>query len=214
MLYSESILYMKFPILASFIILSLVLQRVIKKNSRKEQNTEKGFWTREIESNHIRKKSLDQLNYIVIPFESLPIDILSENEIVKDCIDTIKILAKQKVVNLTGISNTDLKLKYGTANITLLMEYDQNYTLLVCTLQKWATILYDAQYYDAVRVLLEFSISTKADVAKSYYLLAKIYHMDGKDAQIKNLINIANTLSSLSKNTIVQTLKESYPYND
>ena len=50
---------MRFPIFASFIILSLVLRRVIKKTTHKEQNTEKNFWSREIESNHIRKKSLD-----------------------------------------------------------------------------------------------------------------------------------------------------------
>ena len=128
---------MRFPIFASFIILSLVLRRVIKKNSHKEENTEKNFWSREIESNHIRKKPLDSLHYIVIPLDKLPTNILTENEIVKDCIDTLTILSKQRIVNLTGYSNTDLKLKYGTANITQLIDYDQNYTLLVCTLQKW-----------------------------------------------------------------------------
>ena len=37
----------------------------------------------------------------------------------------------RKLLNLSGISNTDLKLQYGHANLDLLAEYDQNFSNLL-----------------------------------------------------------------------------------
>ena len=45
----------------------------------------------------------------------------------------------------------DLKLEYGTANINDLSQYDQNYTLLVRTLQKWAEALAAADHPRLIR---------------------------------------------------------------
>ena len=57
-------------------------------------------------------------------------DALPDNERAEEYRSLLTSLSTQPVVNLTGFTNTDLKLEYGTANITCLTEYDQNYTLL------------------------------------------------------------------------------------
>ena len=39
-----------------------------------------------------------------------------------ECLSELQDLSDAKIVNLTGYTNTDLKLKYGTANITILSD--------------------------------------------------------------------------------------------
>lgn len=201
---------MNFSYLASLIIFSLVINHAIKRNKKKSASTEQNFWTRERQANSVRRKSLDNLNYIHIPLEQLPTDILPENDSAAECLRLIRELSSQKIVNLTGYTNTDLKLEYGTANLTFLSEYDQNYTLLVRTLQQWADILLDAGYVREAEALMEFALSTNTDISKTYYKLAEIYSARGENFQIEQLIEKARCLRSANKNTIVRTLQEAY----
>lgn len=173
----------------------------------------KSFWDRENEANSVRKKSLEHLDYISIPFDTLPMNLLKEDEKVSECLQILKELGTLKIVNFTGITNTDLKLSYGAPNINLLTEYDQNYTLLARTLQNWAEILYADGYLEEAQSILEFAVSTRTDVSKSYYLLADIYKQKGEPEKIASLIAVAGNLNSALKNVIVRTLKESDPHN-
>ena len=111
---------MNLVFLASLIVFILFLSVRIKRQSRLQQDKEKSFWERERLANSVRKKPLDNLNYIQIPLENFPTHLLQEKEEVMECISLMEHLTSQKIVNLTGYSNTDLKLEYGTANITAL----------------------------------------------------------------------------------------------
>lgn len=175
------------------------------------QKKEMSFWEIEEKANNTRRKSLDGLDYIQIPLSRLPIDALPEDEPAADCVGMLRSLSEQKIVNLTGFTNTELKLEYGASNITALTQFDQNYTLLVCTLQKWADRLYDAGQTQEARTVLEFAVNTHTDVSKTYYMLARLYDADGETEKIKELIGIADSLRSVSRGPIVRTLRESYP---
>ncbi len=205
---------MKFPFFASSIVFIIWLTYQLKKYEHIDKKAQDRFWDKENKANSVRKKSLVNLSYVRIPIETLPMDLLPENEIMMDIYKTITLLKDKKIVNFTGYSNTDLKLKYGAPNITSLTEYDQNYTLLVRTLQKWAELLYKNNYVDACKSVLEFAISTRTDVSKTYKLLADIYFSEGNFDGIRSLYDTALTLNSVMKNAIVRTLKESYLYND
>ena len=201
---------MKFPILASLIVFALVLSRVLKRQEKQKTSSEKSFWEREQQANSVRRKSLDTLDYIEIPLDTFPMSIMSEDSRVAEYQALIKNLSSQKIVNLTGYTNTDLKLEYGTANITVLSEYDQNYTLLVRTLQQWADVLYDADYVWEARVLMEFAISTGTDISTTYYKLAQIYSARGDNFQLQQLMEKAQELRTSNKQAIVRNLQESY----
>lgn len=203
---------MKIPFLASLILILWVLRRVLKNNARSVQEEQQSFWSRERASNSVRKKPLDNLDYIIIPFNKLPMDSHTDNEIIADCISTLTVLSERKIVNLTGITNTDLKFTYGTANITALTEYDQNYTLLVTTLQKWADTLYSLGDIENARLLLEYAISINSDVSKTYSLLASIYDQNGESPKIASLLESAQKLTSSSGKIIVRKLQEAYPF--
>lgn len=201
---------MKLPVLASFIIILSVISHLIRKNNRTMESEQKSFWTKEHESNSVRKKPLDDLKYITIPFDRLPEHVHPDHDTIKDCLSTLHTLSERKIVNLTGITNTDLKLTYGTANITVLTEYDQNFTLLVTTLQKWAEALYDLGAVSDAQSILEFAVSVDSDVTKTYELLASIYDTSRNFSAIQELMEHAKGLTSSSGKIIVRKLEETH----
>lgn len=203
---------MKFPFFASFIIFIIWLAYELRKADRLREKDDASFWEKEAEANGTRRKSLALLDYISIPLDTLPIHVMEDDETVRSCIQTLERLQNTKIVNLTGISNTDLKLQYGVANLNDLTEYDANYTELVTTLQTWAQTLYDAGFIAETAAVLEFAVSVHSDISASYLLLAKIYDNTGAFDKIAPLAETASGLNSLSKDIIVRTLQESYPY--
>lgn len=205
---TERILYMNFPFFASFIILILLVAYEIKKHNRGYEKENKVFWDREMQANNIRKKSLDHLEYINIPFSALPFTTMSDDDTVSEYQRLIKSFEHKKAVNLTGFTNTDLKFQYGAPNITILTKYDQNYTILVRTLYQWGETLYKNNFIDESQVVLEFAISTKSDISGTYKLLAEIYINKRTPEKIQKLIVTANELNSIMKSSILSYLKE------
>lgn len=199
---------MKFPFFASFIVFCLWLSYEIRKHRRNQEKSSDSFWEKEAAANNTRRKSLDDLNYIHIPFDRLPMETLKDEPIVAQCHETLYTLSEDPIVNLTGISNTDLKLKYGAPNIDLLSLYDQRYTTLARTLQTWANTLYEKGYISEACTILEFAVETRTDVSSSYRLLSSIYRQNGQIDKIRGLIPIASQLNSVLSGRIVASLEE------
>ncbi len=198
-------------LLASSLLIAFVVFVNGRQQKKRSSQMEEGFWARERRANSVRRKSLDGLPYITIPLESFPTHILSQDSVVSECIETIQDLTGQKIVNLTGFSNTDLKLEYGTANITPLSEYDSNYTILVRTLQKWADVLLQAGYQEEASILMKFAVSTGTDVSRTYYELASCFAAKKEWEQIRLLKQQAASIRSANGPIIRRHLEESYP---
>ena len=113
-----------------------------------------------------------------------------------------------KILNLTGITNTELKEQYGVANLTVLTDYDNNYTTLVNTIARWGARLIDLEYNDEAVTVLEYGLSIGTDVSRNYLILADIYRKKGETDKIDALITRASTLKSLMKNSILSKLNE------
>ncbi|MDE6202914.1 MAG: hypothetical protein K2O16_17300 [Lachnospiraceae bacterium] len=203
---------MKFPFFASFIVFCIWLGYELHKHKNMEAKKEQAFWEREAAANSTRRKPLDDLNYIQIPFDSLPMEILADAPAVAEYHETLRVLAESPIVNFTGISNTDLKLMYGAPNIDLLSRYDQSYTTLVRTLQNWGEYLYEKGYVDEACRILEFAVETRTDISATYKLLASIYFDRGQADQIRQLIPIAEGLNTSLSGNIVSML-ENFPNN-
>lgn len=197
---------MKFPFLASVIIFCAVIAHAAKRNSRKQSSAEAEFWERERQANSTRRKSLDSLNYITIPVSELPTDLLSDNETVQGYVETIRDLANSTIVNLTGYTNTDLKLMYGAPNITQLTRYDQSYTLLASTLQQWADALLEAGCQKEAVTVMEFAVSTETDVSRTYYRLAEYYLQENRPEELDRLTETVQKLRSSNKEQILRHL--------
>ena len=198
---------MKFPILASIIIFCLVINHANRRNSRLQKKQDDSFWERERQANATRRKSLDDLNYIRIPLEELPTELLPENEVVQGYVETLRGLAETNIVNLTGYTNTDLKLRYGAPNITLLTQYAQNYTILVSTLQLWADALLKEGLSEGAAKIMEFAVRTETDVSRTYYRLAEYYLSLGRPEELTVLKRAAEKLRSSNRDQILRHLE-------
>ena len=199
---------MKYPVFASFIILILVIRHAIRRNRRIGEEAENSFWQREHDANEVRRKPLDDLIFVTPDTSSFPMDVLTDDPEIADCRRLVDELKEQKIVNLTGQTNTDLKLRYGVANLPVLTEYDDRYTLLVQTLQKWADKLWEEGYTEEAIPILEEQVRIRADISSVYRKLAKYYTEKGMPEKIDDLKKTAETLNSASKASILRYLDE------
>jgi hypothetical protein len=199
---------MKFPIFASFIVLIIWLKYEIGKSNRKKDVATSDFWNKENEANSVRKKSLDNLPYIEIPYDLFPQEIMADNAAILTAAQTMERLRDRKMVNLSGITNTELKLTYGTANITPLSEYDQNYTDFTIALYQWGSTLYEHGYQTEAVPMLEFGIASGTDISGFYRLLYDYYTKTNDKNKIDRLREAAERLDSAMKNSIIRLLLE------
>ncbi len=199
---------MKYPFFASFIILILVIRHAIRRNRNLDESSRAAFWEKERLANETRKKPLDDLIYITPDTSAFPMDVMQDNEEIADCKRIIEELKNEKIVNLTGITNTDLKLKYGVANLPALTSYDDRFTLLVQTYEKWADILWENGHVSEAVPILEEQVRIRADVASVYKKLASYYKENGQSEKIPHLHEVADTLNPTSRSVILRYLDE------
>ena len=172
-----------------------------------ESKAYESFWEKEAAANSTRRKSLDDLAYIEIPFDRLPMELLKDDPVIAEYHETLRELSESPIVNFTGISNTDLKLMYGAPNIDLLSRYDQSYTILVRTLQNLGKALYEKGYVKEACCTLEFAVETRTDISATYKLLSSIYLENNQPEKIKALIPIAQSLNTSLSGHIVSMLE-------
>lgn len=198
------------PFLISFIMLFIFISNLLYRRANR-QNTEKreAFWEKEHRANLTRKKDISQLDFIEIPVDELPFPETGNDEI-RAVQERLLSLVQKKIVNFTGISNTDLKLTYGAANITFLMEYDNNYIELVRTLYRYGKLLYDNHYVKEAAQILEYGIAVHTDVSANYTLLAQIYKEENAKERIEFVISAAESLESLTKKALLAELDTIY----
>lgn len=123
--------------------------------------------------------------------------------------DKILALTDKKIVNFSGITNTDLKMEYGAANLPILTEYDQNFTALVQGLDSWAAHLIERNKVREARQLLEFAIEAGSDIKSTYTMLASIYAENFEFDKIDYLAEAADKLeNSLMRRPIMRAMKE------
>lgn len=149
-----------FPFLAIFVVFCLILTFYIRKNDTAQKKVQDDFWEKERRSNAVRKKDISKLDYITIPLDKIPVKLHTSTE------EALFSLAEKPMLNLVGISNTDLKLQYGTANLEILAEYDTNFLDFVAILPDYTAELIEAGEKETALMLLEFAVSVNADSRK------------------------------------------------
>jgi tetratricopeptide (TPR) repeat protein len=194
------------PILTIFIFVFIIILTLrLRKNSQIQEETEERFWERERQANSTRKSDISGLDYITIPSELIPGDASSP------AAQQLRELSGKNILNLTGLSNTDLKLQYGVANLEILSEYDANFTELVNALAAYGKELYDSKRIPEAKALLEYAVSIHADSGVIYTTLADIYQSGGETEKIKSLVDSAGELNTLSRDSIINKLSVYLP---
>ncbi len=197
---------MHFTVPIIIIAFCIIFKLIVNREPKKDPDAE--FLELERKANLTPRKDISGLPYIKIPVDSLPLDVPIEREETKERQDIIRSMKDKQILNLTGRTNTELKLEYGAPNINTLSAADSNYTRLVQTISYLASDYADAGYRDEARLLLEYGISIGTDSKKTYLLLASIYKENSDLDKISDLIASAENTQSLLKDSIIRSLKE------
>lgn len=191
------------PIFTIIIVIFLaILTFQLRKTTNAQEEVEEKFWAREREANATRRKDISNLDYITIPDGLFPLNLDSavENQLAE--------LIGKKMLNLTGMTNTDLKLEYGVQNLDELTSYDDNFVEFIKLAPDYAKELIAAGQTDDARNILEFAVNNLADSRAIFDILSSIYVEAGETSKIPQLISLAEKLDSLSKNIILDDLNK------
>lgn len=200
---------MKIIVLPSIMVLIWVLHHNIKKNHCSDKEALSSFLEKEDKANASRKKDISNLDYIQVPLDSFPFDITLNDE--KKQIKILEYkkqiykLSESKMLNLIGISNTELKEKYGVANLELLTTYDMNYANYLRNLQLFAECIYE-EYPEKAVSILEYCISIGTDISGTYDLLGHYYVEHNAKEKLENLYNLIPVKDSISGKVIINKL--------
>ena len=203
--------FSKFPIFFTFVILSVIFMLNVRRSNKRIRKNREDFWAKEIRANSVRRKPLDNVDFLSIPYDELPMDTAPDDDIVKECVKQLEELKDEPIANFTGITNTDLKLEYGAPNITTLSRADTNYTLLVRTLQSFAERLHELGHDPEALSLLEYAVKIRSDISGTYYLAAELYDAADNTKGIAWLKRNAEALNSIMVTPILRKLNEMYP---
>lgn len=184
------------PVMLMCVILFMLLFKYRLNSITKQEKLQKeNYLQTEKAASISTEKSLEDLNFISIPLERFRFHISNDTKL-SQIEEEIQKLSVEKICNLNGISNTDLKLKYGAKNLSQLSEYDHNYLVLVRTLAEWSTRLFELGYDDDAIAVAEYAIDCNSDVSKTYTTLARIYKKNGQMDKLYDLIPLVETLST------------------
>ena len=195
-----------FPLFTIFIIFIVWSYYEMHKSTRNDRKTQDDFWNREQTSNNVRRKRIDDSEYITIPDSILNIN--SSNEDVVKHLASLRELKNKKILNLTGKTSTDIKELYGPANLNYVTECDDNFTSMCQVLSSLGTLLKEEGDLAQAAKVLEFAVNSKSDISGTYLALADIYLSTGNSEKIKDLISTASLLDSLMKDSIIKNLTD------
>lgn len=200
---------MKFLLLPSITLLILVLNYNLRKHKGTNDNDIRSILEREDAANATRRKDISGLPYIKVPLDILPLDITLNDEKkqskIADYKQKILELSEKPMLNLIGISNTELKEQYGPANLEQLTICDQNYSLYIRTLHLLAECIYDEQPKAAISIG-EYCLSIGTDISGTYDLLGRHYLSTHNQEQFMRLYDYIPVPDSIAGKTIISKL--------
>lgn len=198
------------PIILIFFILFIIWVNVkTKRGTENNSKWDTAYWEKERKASFVRRKDISDLDYITISEEELPFSDTAEGE-EKYRQDEVRRTLSCKSLNLSGMSNADIKLKYGTANFPELSMYDQNYILLIRNLGLWGSYLHkNCEGQDSrAKIILERAVSLGSDIKDTYVSLTEIYLAEHHPEKVQELIRHVEDSDFDLKTSLLRTLHE------
>ena len=195
------------PLFTTIVIVAGFIFVFMKITSEKPGEGIRSFRERERRADSTLKQPLDNLPFIQVPIDSIPSPEPAINEKCAALLAELNALAGKKIVNLTGISNTDLKLTYGAPNLPILTEYDQNFTSLCMNLHELGCEYKLTGHEDEAITTFNVAVNVGTDISGTYTTLAEMYAEKGLYVEIQRLINCADNIRSLTRTSTIKKLQ-------
>lgn len=198
---------MLFPFLALFLVFVIWLAIRYRSSNQKIQTYQEDFWEREAAANATAPINLDDLKYITIPLEKFPLGLYPEEEILQ-IEQQLQNLSHERILNLTGKTNTELKSLYGVTNLSAVIEMGEHYDTLTLLLKDYATSLLKKEHLSEAVAVLEFGVGIGTDVSQNYILLGQCYQRLGKIHKIDMLMEQVKARNLMLGPSILRQLSD------
>lgn len=187
-----------------FLIFLFIFHHNLKKTERLTAMKRKDFWENEEKSMFTRKSQIEDNNYIVLDISGIIHNNreyfleLGHPELFKYQ-ELIFSLSNEQMLNLSNMSNSEIRLKYGVANFSHIEACENNYNRLIKAIYMLGKGYYDLEKYPEAISVLEAGIKINSDISDHILLLAELYAMN-KDVFNFNEIKIySENIESLTK---------------
>lgn len=197
-----------FPFFTIFFIFVTTTFAYRAYREKKRQERDAAFWKREEDANHVPAVDLSTLEYIHIPLSDFPIAKLDSDEagVIED---ELCALANTRILNLTGMTNTDLRMTYGTDNFDKMQVIGENFDRMETLLCDYSKLLMENGLVAEAIPVLEFAVSTGTTISSNYELLAECYSITGDNKKLTALIDTIKNSELMMKDVLLGTIRPS-----
>jgi len=195
-----------------FIILIVLFQHHLRKNMRLENQAREQFWAKEQKSLIVRRKDFSSTDYILIPKNTLDLSQppnldLGEKLYFKQLLKQINALEEQDMMNFSNLTNSEIRLKFGTANQTVISNNELNYNNYLKALAIIAKFFIEYTQDEKAIDILERCIEMNSDYTDHFITLAKLYQKHSQNVKLKQLLLTASNLETPLKKGLLEKLK-------
>ncbi|MCR5431482.1 MAG: hypothetical protein K6E95_02880 [Lachnospiraceae bacterium] len=127
------------------------------KADRHSSYTNEDFWERERRASFTPTARIDDLPYAEMDESVIPVSLPDDSDELTAVLEELHSLKGKKLIDLSEMTNTDLKLKYGTSNFTALSQADSDFALLISDCEKASDLLSDVGRTDEAYSLLDYA---------------------------------------------------------
>lgn len=194
-----------------FLIIIFIIQHHLRKSRRLEETKKQAFWQQEQQSLSVRKKEFSKTDYIypdLTQFDFALLNLLDPSIKIqlKQIESDLQRLAKLDMMNFTHMTNSEIRITFGTANQTVIQSNEEHFDLFLKTLAKYAHLMSDQEEYNEAILAFEHCIDLGSEYHDHYLSLATLYEKAHKKEALHHLIEKASSLNSLNKQALVKKL--------
>lgn len=198
-------LHTPFPILTVFLIFLVTTFAYRANLEKKRREREAQFWAREEEAKTAPNRDLTDISYIKIPLDSFPIGLVDTDEamLIEDELTSLSALP---ILNLSDMTNTDIRLAYGADNFDYMKSVGENFDRLEVLLCDYAKLLIENSRHAEAIPVLEFAVKENTTISSSFMLLGECYDETGRPDDIERLIAAVEARDLVMKASILDYL--------
>jgi len=149
-----------------------------RKSGAIQEGLFKNFLDAEHGADFSRKKDPEAEDFLSVDIHTLPIcEYPEEPAYARVAVRQKNVLEISKlpmICNVSGMSNRELKLKFGTANLDSIVTYEENYNRFIHNLLEWSTGLIALGKTEDATAVLKVAIEHRCDRSQAYTMLAEL----------------------------------------
>jgi len=202
---------MGFPtIFALFVIVALLFNYRLNKITRIERKAKVAYWETERDSLSVRRKDFAQEDYLRPDMTALTfpnLDVKDYDLVLYESLKSkILALSSKDMMNFSHLTNTEIRLQFGTANQTTIADNEANYNSYLKALADYGKFMNEQGELPEAIAALEECIRMKSEYSRHYLYLAQLFSTTKNEEAFHQLCEKASYIDATKQTNLRQKL--------